>query len=167
MIIKQDYGSLGNDVQTQMLIAPVLSEMVATQAFAIGEQFIVNNTLYKATKAIAIGDTISVGTSASDNCVLSDSITQQIKGEGVRFKYFNKTFYQAFVANTTYTFSLSAFGLGDIVPKGFAINLIGGNNNVDYSGIIYYNAYSGEKPIIYRCGAANSTNCKFEGIVFY
>lgn len=78
-VIRQDYGSLENDVQTQMLIAPVLAEMVATQTFAIGDRFIVNNTLYKATKAIAIGDTISVGTSASDNCVLSDMITQQIK----------------------------------------------------------------------------------------
>ncbi len=77
-IIKQDYGSLGNDVQTQMLIAPVLAEMVATQAFAINDQFIVDNVLYKATKAIAIGDAISVGTSASDNCILSDSITQQM-----------------------------------------------------------------------------------------
>lgn len=77
-IIKQDYGSLGNDVQTQMLIAPVLSNMVATQPFAIGEQFIVDNVLYKATKAIAIGDAISVGTGTTNNCVLSDSITQQM-----------------------------------------------------------------------------------------
>lgn len=85
-IIKQDYGSLGNDVQTQMLIAPVLSNMVATQVFAVGDQFIVDNVLYKATKAIAIGDTISVGTSASDNCVLSDSITQQIQNQRISYK---------------------------------------------------------------------------------
>lgn len=77
-IIKQDYGSLGNDVQTKMLIAPVLAEMVATQPFAIGDQFIVDNILYKATKAIAIGDAISVGTGTTNNCVLSDNITQQI-----------------------------------------------------------------------------------------
>lgn len=81
-IIRQDYGALGNDVQTQMLIAPVLAEMVATQAFAIDDQFIVDNVLYKATKAIAIGDAISVGTSTTDNCILSDSITQQMKSGG-------------------------------------------------------------------------------------
>lgn len=78
-MITEEFGVIPPDIQTQMLIAPVMGEMIATQAFAIGEQFIVNSTLYKATKAIAIGDTISVGTSANDNCILSDTISQQIK----------------------------------------------------------------------------------------
>lgn len=81
-MITELFGQIPNDIETQMLIAPVLSEMIATQAFAINDQFIVNNTLYKATKAIAIGDTISVGTSTNDNCVLSDSITQQMNKNG-------------------------------------------------------------------------------------
>ena len=80
-IIEQNFNKIPPDIETQMLIAPVLGEMIATQAFAVGEQFIVNSTLYKATKAIAIGDMISVGTGANDNCILSDSITQQLKGE--------------------------------------------------------------------------------------
>lgn len=79
-MITEEFGVIPPDIQTQMLIAPVMGEMIATQAFAIGEQFIVNSTLYKATKAIAIGDTISVGTGANDNCILSDTISQQIKG---------------------------------------------------------------------------------------
>lgn len=78
-MITEEFGVIPPDIQTQMLIAPVMGEMIATQAFAIGEQFIVNSTLYKATKAIAIGDTISVGTGANDNCILSDTIVQQLK----------------------------------------------------------------------------------------
>ena len=78
-MITEEFGVIPPDIETQMLIAPVMGEMIATQAFAIGEQFIVNSTLYKATKAIAIGDTISVGTGANDNCVLSDTIAQQLK----------------------------------------------------------------------------------------
>jgi len=74
-IIKQDYGSLGNDVQTQMLIAPVLAEMVSDKAYAVGEQFIVNNVLYKITQAVSGANVpLVVGT----NCEVSDSITQQI-----------------------------------------------------------------------------------------
>lgn len=77
-MITEEFGVIPPDVQSQMLIAPVMGEMIATQAFAIGEQFIVNSTLYKATKAIAIGDTISVGTGANDNCIISPTISQQI-----------------------------------------------------------------------------------------
>jgi hypothetical protein len=76
-IIKQDYGSLGNDVQTQMLIAPVLATMVSDRAYAVGEQFIVNSVLYKITQAVsAAGVALVVGS----NCKVSDTITQQIKG---------------------------------------------------------------------------------------
>jgi len=76
-IIKQDYGSLGNDVQTQMLIAPVLAEMVSDKAYAVGEQFIVNNVLYKITQAVSAADIpLVVGT----NCEVSQTITQQTMG---------------------------------------------------------------------------------------
>ena len=74
-IIKQDYGSLGNDVQTQMLIAPVLATMVSDRAYAVGEQFIVNNVLYKITQAVSAADVPLV---VGNNCEVSDSITQQL-----------------------------------------------------------------------------------------
>ena len=92
-MITEEFGVIPPDIQTQMLIAPVMGEMIATRAFAIGEQFIVNSTLYKATKAIAIGDTISVGTGANDNCILSDSITQQLDGVINITPTFNSGFY--------------------------------------------------------------------------
>lgn len=75
-VIRQDFGSLGNDVQTQMLIAPVLSKMVSDRAYVVGEQFIVDNVLYKITQAVSAADVpLVVGT----NCEMSDSITQQMK----------------------------------------------------------------------------------------
>ena len=73
-IIRQDYGGIGTDIVTQQLIAPVLADMVADRAFAVGEQFIVDSVLYKATSAIAQNDPLVIGT----NCELADSITQQI-----------------------------------------------------------------------------------------
>ena len=83
-IIKQDYGSLGNDVQTQMLIAPVLAEMVSDRAYAVGEQFIVNNVLYKITQAVSGANVpLVVGT----NCEVSDSITQQINSADVQHEF--------------------------------------------------------------------------------
>ena len=74
-IIRQDYGTLGTDVQTQTLIAPVLVDMVADRAFAVGDQFIVDSVLYKATAVIAQDDPLVVGT----NCKVSDTVTQNIK----------------------------------------------------------------------------------------
>lgn len=74
-IIRQDYGAIGTDVQTQMLIAPVLAEMKADRQFAVGDQFIVDSVLYKITTAISvIGTPLVVDT----NCELSDTITQQM-----------------------------------------------------------------------------------------
>lgn len=74
-IIRQDYGQM-TDVITQQLIAPVLGAMVADRNFTIGDQFIVNNTLYKITAAtVASGTDLVVGT----NCAVSDTITQQMK----------------------------------------------------------------------------------------
>ncbi len=87
-IIKQDYGSLGNDVQTQMLIAPVLAEMVSDRAYAVGEQFIVNNVLYKITQAVSAADVPLV---VGSNCEVSDSITQQMKPEIITLTDYDPT----------------------------------------------------------------------------
>lgn len=117
-IIRQDFGSLGNDVQTQMLIAPVLAEMIATQPFAINDQFIVDNVLYKATKAIGIGDTISVGTSTTDNCVLSDSITQQIGMVDFKIPSTNADIQSLLLNNDSYTTTKPSLVFGYIAVAG-------------------------------------------------
>lgn len=83
-------------------------------------------------------------------------------GGGIRYKYFNVTIKQTFAANNTYTFSTSDFGLGNILPKGFVIATIGGDQTNDYSGIL---RASGSN-ILYRCMSPN-TECIFRGIAFY
>lgn len=58
----------------QQSIAPIQTTLVASKAYAVGEQFIYNGLLYKATAAIAQGGTITI----NGNCTLADSVTEQI-----------------------------------------------------------------------------------------
>lgn len=75
-IIENTFGVLGPDILTQQLVAPILPSMVANRTFAKGDLFIVNSTLYKATTAIAVGDTIAVGT----NCSLASTVVEELQG---------------------------------------------------------------------------------------
>ena len=59
---------------TEPLIAPVQETLVASKAYAVGEQFIYNGNLYKATAPIASGATITI----NGNCALADSIADQV-----------------------------------------------------------------------------------------
>lgn len=67
-------GAVGSKAD-QSMIAPVETSTTASQAYAIGEQFILNGTLYTATAAITAGGTITIG----GNCTASDSVTEQIE----------------------------------------------------------------------------------------
>ena len=62
------------------MIAPIESDATADRDYAIGEQFVYNGLLYKATDAITEGDTITPET----NCDLSDDVTSQISYLGNR-----------------------------------------------------------------------------------
>ena len=66
-------GQVGGGSVEQM-IAPVETSTTASQAYAIGEQFILNGTLYTATAAITAGGTIVI----NGNCTASDTVTEQI-----------------------------------------------------------------------------------------
>ena len=59
---------------TQQMIAPIQTTLVALKAYAAGEQFVYNGLLYKATAAIAQGGTITI----NGNCALADSVTEQL-----------------------------------------------------------------------------------------
>ena len=72
-----DIGNLQTSVASktdQSMIAPVETMATASQSYAIGEQFILNGTLYTATAAITAGGTITIG----GNCTASDTVTEQI-----------------------------------------------------------------------------------------
>ena len=72
-----DYAILAGSSETDEIIAPVESSP-STAAYAIDEQLIYNGVLYKAKTAIAIGDTLTVGT----NIEAADSLVAQIKDAG-------------------------------------------------------------------------------------
>ena len=57
------------------LLATVQTELTADKAYAVGEQFVYNQVLYKVTQAIANGAAITIGTNAE----LAGSVTEQIK----------------------------------------------------------------------------------------
>lgn len=67
--------ALNDSKANQSLLAPIQTSLVASKAYAIGEQFVYNGLLYKATAAISRNGTITIG----GNCALSDDITTQIK----------------------------------------------------------------------------------------
>lgn len=68
-------GQGGGGASVEQMIAPVETSTTASQSYAIGEQFILNGTLYTATAAITAGGTITIG----GNCTASDSVTEQIE----------------------------------------------------------------------------------------
>lgn len=75
-----DIGNLQTAVGSkadQSMIAPVETSTTASQAYAIGEQFILNGILYTATAAITAGGTITI----DGNCTASDTVTEQIHEE--------------------------------------------------------------------------------------
>lgn len=63
--------------QTQELIAPVQNTLIADRNYTVGQQFILNGTLYKVTTAITSGNPI-ITSGSSANCELADIITEQL-----------------------------------------------------------------------------------------
>lgn len=76
---KSSFANAINEVDSnannaQQMIAPIQTTLTASKAYAVGEQFIYNGLLYKATAAIAQGGAITI----NGNCELSESATEQI-----------------------------------------------------------------------------------------
>ena len=60
--------------EAESLVAPIETSSTASQAYSIGDQFIYNGLLYKATAAISSGGTIT----PNGNCTVADSVVNQI-----------------------------------------------------------------------------------------
>lgn len=67
-------NSINNNKLNQTVIATRQSNLVASKAYVIGEQFVYNNVLYRATAAIAKNATITIG----GNATTADDISTQI-----------------------------------------------------------------------------------------
>lgn len=75
--VKADTGTNASAITaTKQMIAPIETTLTASQPYAIGEQFVYNGLLYKATAAIAQGGTITI----DGNCEFAYSVTEQIGG---------------------------------------------------------------------------------------
>ena len=75
LVEQNDALSARIDTKTdQSLIATVQPNLTAVKAYAVGEQFVYQGLLYKATAAISSGGTITI----NGNCTLADSVTEQI-----------------------------------------------------------------------------------------
>lgn len=108
-------------------IAPVENE-TSTHAYSVGEQLIYNATLYTVTSAIAIGDTLTVGTNITASANLTEQMAHLVvimtgatssangsagyvpaplKADRNKFLKGNGTFDNPAAANTTYDHSAS------------------------------------------------------------
>lgn len=75
LVEQNDALSAQIDTKTdQSLIATVQPNLTAVKAYAVGEQFVYQGLLYKATAAISSGGTITI----NGNCTLAEKITEQI-----------------------------------------------------------------------------------------
>lgn len=103
-------------INAQQMIAPIQTTLVALKAYAVGEQFVYNGLLYKATATIAQSGTITIG----GNCELADSVTEQIR-KTPKFSFVNKL-SASLSANTDSTVSFDlpsgATEIKAVIPLG-------------------------------------------------
>lgn len=111
------------------LIAPIQTTLTASKAYAVGEQFVYNQVLYKVTQAIANGAAITIGT----NAVVAGSITEQMRTSVIASVTADgaKTYTQLF--NELYT---AVFDNGYTLNDMFASMLYFGNSVCNCSGAV-------------------------------
>lgn len=95
----------GGGGSVEQMIAPVETSTTASQSYAIGEQFILNGTLYTATAAITAGGTITV----NGNCTASDTVTEQIHEEHYNVKGTNVSLLTYTSLSNTYKFPYDGY----------------------------------------------------------
>lgn len=111
-------NTINSNKLNQSVIATRQSNLTASKAYAVGEQFVYNNILYRVTSAIAKNAAITIG----GNATTADSITSQISN----FTKIEKASSKADVFDSgTPTFSyVSAIKSGNVVSLSFLTNAI-------------------------------------------
>lgn len=74
--VKTQIDTINGNKANQAVIATRQANLTASRRYEIGDQFIYNNTLYKATAVIANGAAINIG--SSGNATTADNVTTQI-----------------------------------------------------------------------------------------
>ena len=118
--LKNVAGDIVNPKSVNEMIAPTEETTTASRAYNIGEQFFLNDVLYKATANIAQGDTITVGT----NCSASDKLTEQIdnKQNTITTNYYSRNI-------TTSTNYIGVFSITIPSHTAAIIHAIAGHRN--------------------------------------
>lgn len=139
-------NTINSNKLNQSVIATRQSNLIASKDYVIGEQFVYNNILYRATAAIARNATITIG----GNATTADSISSQISN---MFKY---------VANSETYYNMD---LGNIlsvrvnIPTGYAFHALqgAGSNNwtVAFYGTNVQSTYVDVQFVKLVSGAAN------------
>jgi hypothetical protein len=101
--------TLENTKAEQSLLAPIQTTLVASKAYVIGEQFVYQGLLYKATAAITQGGTITI----NGNCELSYDVTDQIYNlyKSIYQDYSTATFKYKSNAGTNASYTIAEDGL--------------------------------------------------------
>lgn len=133
------------DQKEETVVAPIETS-VAADNYAIGAYFIANDTLYKATTAIAIGETITPGT----NCVavnITDELEQKANTNSVLNLYSNAGFHNSIFRGKYLGDSLTSAQSAQIVAGTFDDLFVG-----DYWTINGVNWRIADFDPYYNCG---------------
>lgn len=135
-------NTINSNKLNQSVIATRQSNLIASKDYVIGEQFVYNNILYRATAAIARNATITIG----GNATTADSISSQISKlvantpvTAVDVQKINRT-VTINIQDKTITASSSGWKQICTIPAKYRcsknIKTVGANNNANSSGEI-------------------------------
>lgn len=123
-------NTINSNKLNQSVIATRQSNLIASKDYVIGEQFVYNNILYRATAAIAQNATITIG----GNATTADSISTQISNIAKQLD--DITVYKTGAYSGTTSSSSAVVGTITNLPKGRYLVIPSGYSN--YGG--YMNA---------------------------
>jgi hypothetical protein len=123
--VKTQIDTINDNKANQTVIATRQANLVASRRYKIGEQFIYNNTLYKATQVIAANTNINTG--SGGNATTADNISSQISNidnslssRNISFNNYGATFYNI----STWSFVRS----GNVIKAYIGINVVSPNS---------------------------------------
>lgn len=123
--VKTQIDTINGNKANQTVIATRQANLVASRRYEIGEQFIYNNTLYRATQVIAANTNINTG--SGGNATTADNISSQISNidnslssRYITFNTYGATFYKI----GTWSFVRS----GNVIKAYIGINVVSPNS---------------------------------------
>lgn len=147
-------NTINSNKLNQSVIATRQSNLIASKAYVIGEQFVYNNILYRATAAIAKNATITIG----GNATTADDISTQISNLannliGVVSIGVNPA-SNAYVSPFTHYVNTD---ITSLIPSGYTLFGVLGNSNNESSPMTYSTGYASGKHFLRVWAMNNAT----------